>query len=660
MTTYNTRNPLGSAAAKDLYDNAENLDGLVNDIQNESRPDRLGVDRKTWFGLQQMFIRAMAKMGWVPFGTFDAGSTLTDATQTLKYADGNYYRWDGDFDKYVPAGSTPDNTGGVAQGAWVNVTDLTLRTALASTSGPGLLGESVFGSVQNYLDRNALKLRYATLADLVAGNSYGGPVDFSNLVGKIVTTDFHNNFTLNTAPGGGAKYVIQTAAGYGAVPDGTIVNSVLSGADHYIGGSSSYVAKYLPNNDGSVDGEALGLYQDQAMADATTVFNKVFVYCGLKNPVRTGDSRVIALPNKIFSYDDQYQGIDNGIYNINIRGAKMPEVLADLSGLHGGTIIKGRMALQIRRGEFSHFGIDGGTTATGSWPYNWDGFKAFTDTQAYAGSIRLYQVMALGRDFNQTSHAIVLAGYKKSVVRDCQGYNTWYGLSIDALESIVDGFIGGNNYRNVVNAKSHPNSTQQSSNKSMTISNIVGFGTTSEGANVGSAIVAVESDGGQVERVVISNVVGRTAKALLSVTPYNGAVINELVISNMAGGDFDGTAINVAAGSGGGAVYSLFLRDVSISNVKAKAALFANTRYLSVNGFFATKGAAANANFNTDFVEIASTTISPSMQDITLVDNFNTSSFAGALLWNNTDATKASRSHMRCVEIGSGKPASLG
>ncbi|MFJ5469397.1 tail fiber/spike domain-containing protein [Pectobacterium carotovorum] len=653
MTTYNTRNPLGSAAAKDLYDNAENLDVFVNDTQNESLPDRLGAERRTWFGLQQLFLRAMEKMGWIPFGTFEVGATLTDATQTLKYeADGNYYRWDGDFDKLVSAGSTPASTGGVAQGAWVNVTDLTLRDALDNHSG--------FPAIEDYLDRNALRLRYATLAELVAGTSYGGPVDFSKFVGKIVTTDFHNNAVSNTSPGGGARYVIQSTAEYGTTPDGTIVNSVLAGADHYVGGGTNYVAKYLPNKDGSVDGEALGLYQGQAMENATTVFEKAFVYCGLRNPVRNGDSRVIALPNKIFSYDNQYQGIDNDIYNINIRGAKMPEVLEDLSGLHGGTIIKGRMALQIRRGEFSHFGIDGGATATGSWPYNWDGFKAFTDTQAYAGSIRLYQVMALGRDFNQTSHAIVLGGYKKSVVRDCQGYNTWYGLSIDALESIVDGFIGGNNYRNVVNAKSHPNSTQQSSNKSMTISNIVGFGTTSEGANVGSAIVAVESDGGQVERVVINNVVGRTARALLAVTPYNGAVINELVISNLAGGDFDATAINVAAGSGGGAVYSLFLRDVSISNVKAKAALFANTRYLNVDGLFATKGAAANASFNTDFVEIASTTTSPDMRGITLVDNFNTSSFTGALLWNNTDASKARRSHMRCSETGSGKPLSLG
>ena len=30
MTTYNTGNPIGSSAAKDLYDNAENLDVAIN------------------------------------------------------------------------------------------------------------------------------------------------------------------------------------------------------------------------------------------------------------------------------------------------------------------------------------------------------------------------------------------------------------------------------------------------------------------------------------------------------------------------------------------------------------------------------------------------------------------------------------------------------
>ncbi|MBN3344969.1 hypothetical protein H5A44_21425 [Pectobacterium brasiliense] len=153
MTTYNTRNPLGSAAAKDLYDNAENLDGFVNDTQNESLPDRLGVDRKTWYGMQQMFIRAMSKMGWAPqpHVSFETGATLSDSTQALQHSDNNYYAWHGAFPKIVPAGSSPDSTGGIGSGAWANVTDLTLRSYLAAESGAAAIGSASGKSVQTEL-----------------------------------------------------------------------------------------------------------------------------------------------------------------------------------------------------------------------------------------------------------------------------------------------------------------------------------------------------------------------------------------------------------------------------------------------------------------------------------------------------------------------------
>jgi hypothetical protein len=51
MTTYNTGNPIGSTDARDLYDNAENLDHAVNTELPEF-VDRLGVTRKSLAGIQ--------------------------------------------------------------------------------------------------------------------------------------------------------------------------------------------------------------------------------------------------------------------------------------------------------------------------------------------------------------------------------------------------------------------------------------------------------------------------------------------------------------------------------------------------------------------------------------------------------------------------------
>lgn len=51
MTTYNTGNPIGSKDPRDLYDNAENLDELVNSQTKDSHTDRLGRERLTWKGI---------------------------------------------------------------------------------------------------------------------------------------------------------------------------------------------------------------------------------------------------------------------------------------------------------------------------------------------------------------------------------------------------------------------------------------------------------------------------------------------------------------------------------------------------------------------------------------------------------------------------------
>lgn len=63
MTTYNTGNPVGSTDVRDLYDNAQNLDSLVNGPLT-SYADRLGAPRKSWRGLEQDFSALLAASGF--------------------------------------------------------------------------------------------------------------------------------------------------------------------------------------------------------------------------------------------------------------------------------------------------------------------------------------------------------------------------------------------------------------------------------------------------------------------------------------------------------------------------------------------------------------------------------------------------------------------
>ncbi|EAA0780036.1 phage tail protein [Salmonella enterica] len=133
MTTYNTGNPLGSAAAKDLYDNAENFDHLSNDQSNEKWPDRFGRERLTWHGIEKMSQEAISSFGYITLKSFQLGAPLPNNELTIPNqalqdeTDGEYYRWDGVFPKAVPAGSTPESTGGIGVGKWLSVGDAIFR-----------------------------------------------------------------------------------------------------------------------------------------------------------------------------------------------------------------------------------------------------------------------------------------------------------------------------------------------------------------------------------------------------------------------------------------------------------------------------------------------------------------------------------------------------
>ncbi|MFV4863103.1 hypothetical protein [Citrobacter portucalensis] len=52
----------------------------------------------------------------------------------------------------VPAGSTPDSTGGVGTGAWVGVGDASLRSALSKSTGAELVNTNSGNNVQESLD----------------------------------------------------------------------------------------------------------------------------------------------------------------------------------------------------------------------------------------------------------------------------------------------------------------------------------------------------------------------------------------------------------------------------------------------------------------------------------------------------------------------------
>ncbi|WJJ59612.1 hypothetical protein, partial [Salmonella phage ST59] len=70
-------------------------------------------------------IKASGLIGYIPRRSFEKGFNVTAWNEALLWEeDGDYYRWEGTLPKNVPAGSTPESSGGIGLGAWVSVGDI--------------------------------------------------------------------------------------------------------------------------------------------------------------------------------------------------------------------------------------------------------------------------------------------------------------------------------------------------------------------------------------------------------------------------------------------------------------------------------------------------------------------------------------------------------
>lgn len=114
---------------------------------------------------------------------FTSGGTLTtnDRNKAVLWpmadgGDGDWYYWEGALPKVIPAASTPASTGGIAEGAWRPVGDITLRGDLADGSdvdlGDALLAVRVpftGGVVRTQHDKN---LERVSVKDFGAKGDY--------------------------------------------------------------------------------------------------------------------------------------------------------------------------------------------------------------------------------------------------------------------------------------------------------------------------------------------------------------------------------------------------------------------------------------------------------------------------------------------------------
>ncbi|WP_323104815.1 hypothetical protein [Klebsiella variicola] len=244
MSTYKTKNPLGSAAVKDLYDNAENVDKFVNDRTKEELEDRLGVLRKTWHGMEMIFSRfidyitgrgeqAVAAIGWQELGNWAVGLAV-DNRQQIVYYNGSWYKYLGELE-HVIAGDSPENDGGVwsaenPTGKWSNIGDAALRSNLGSSEGFSLVGKcpniSTLRAIEpSYNGQSIILERAAAGAATVNAILTHDPTD---------STSPDDGISIFVTPGG-ARWKADISQGYdlrlaGLLVDGSNFSPVLKKA----------------------------------------------------------------------------------------------------------------------------------------------------------------------------------------------------------------------------------------------------------------------------------------------------------------------------------------------------------------------------------------------------------------------------------------------
>lgn len=143
MATIPTQLPVASESPRDLKFNAGKIDEFVTSLKLIYE-DRFGAKHYTIEGLRWVAQQAIAAFGYITIDSFQDGATLTLPNHVLRWklpdGNGEYYRWDGSFPKVVPAGSTPENTGGIGLGAWIGVGDASLRSDIAGPNGATITG----------------------------------------------------------------------------------------------------------------------------------------------------------------------------------------------------------------------------------------------------------------------------------------------------------------------------------------------------------------------------------------------------------------------------------------------------------------------------------------------------------------------------------------
>ena len=336
MSTTPTNQPVPSEKPQDLKFNAGKIDEFITSMA-QKYIDRFGGEHYTIEGLRWFAQQAIAAFGYITLDSFEDGNTLTLPNQVLRLeATGEYYRWDGVFPKDVPAGSTPDSTGGIGTGAWLDVGDAVLRSELAKENGSSLIGvgQSTLQTALYY----GFPEMYGAVGD---GDTDDGPAlqdCFNNHAVSILSEKTYASSTeLIITPGHSVK---------GAGKDKSIIKKIGSPTQFFVKVLGQSQVGYSGfNEDFMVNSQRLADYGIYYGGDNTTTITKARISGVSSRNAIQANIVLDAVQNSTFidldcANDFNFSG-KRGMYLVNGAGNNLI-MNCELSGGEVGSFVTGR------------------------------------------------------------------------------------------------------------------------------------------------------------------------------------------------------------------------------------------------------------------------------------------------------------------------------
>jgi hypothetical protein len=313
--TYNTNNSVPSVDVRDLYDNAQNLDNLVNGAL-PAYADRLGVSRKSYKGMELDFSAFLAASGFeLPALEYVDGSPLVVARPTqLIERDGILY-------SVKPSESFPATLTGTWATDELRVVvraDQDLRQDLANQVDPAK-GAALIG-----YDGATLA---DTIEDIYSQLSTGSGVAFANSISDMRNLD-SGDICLTRG------YAVPGDGGHGVYRfDPTDTTSI--GDAITIFASIPRPGRWKLLHNGSINIEQTGAKNDGSVAINADLIRALAVTSIREVKLGKGPYLVSAATPIIFPYGKALTGIPGAGSTLSITGAGYVFFLSNLSNVSG-------------------------------------------------------------------------------------------------------------------------------------------------------------------------------------------------------------------------------------------------------------------------------------------------------------------------------------